>query len=161
MKTHHGFCHCGSLQFDVTLDARAGGTMCNCSICTKLGGRDAIVNPGAFVVTKGEAEAGTYAWGSKVGVRYFCKQCGVHAYGRGTLEMLGGAYVSVNLNCLDEVEPMVPRTVKAPPRWPFRSARESGRRAPAGRPRVARTRWRKPELRAWGVATVRRHAIAP
>jgi hypothetical protein len=34
----------------------------------------------------------------------FCSHCGVHAFGRGHLEQLGGAYYSVNLNCIDELD---------------------------------------------------------
>jgi hypothetical protein len=36
--------------------------------------------------------------------RYFCKICGVHCFGRGFLEMLGGDFVSVNFNTLDGVD---------------------------------------------------------
>jgi hypothetical protein len=32
-------------------------------------------------------------------------RCGVHCFGRGHLVELGGDYVSVNLNCLDDVDP--------------------------------------------------------
>lgn len=103
-ETFHGSCHCGALRFEVSLDPSGGATMCNCSICTKLGGRNAITKPEAFVATQGETLAGTYAWGGKTGTRYFCKTCGVHCYGRGYLEEVGGAYVSVNLNCLDDLE---------------------------------------------------------
>ena len=103
MKKHHGSCHCGSLKFEVALDASKGGTMCNCSICTKLGSRNAIVKPADFAVTAGEDEASTYGK-SEAGTRYFCRTCGVHCFGRGVIEELGGAYVSVNLNCLDDVE---------------------------------------------------------
>ena len=36
--------------------------------------------------------------------RYFCKHCGIHCFGRGHLEVLGGDYVSINLNTLDDVD---------------------------------------------------------
>ena len=45
-----------------------------------------------------------YEWGGKTGQRYFCKQCGIHCFGRGYLEEVGGDYVSVNMNCLDDAE---------------------------------------------------------
>ncbi len=39
-----------------------------------------------------------------VEARFFCNTCGVYCFGRGHLEQLGGDFVSVNLNCLDDVE---------------------------------------------------------
>ncbi len=36
--------------------------------------------------------------------RYFCKHCGVHVFGRGDVPELGGAFASVNVDCLDDVE---------------------------------------------------------
>jgi len=36
--------------------------------------------------------------------RHFCKHCGVQCFGKGALPELGGAFVSINVNCLDGVE---------------------------------------------------------
>ena len=36
----------------------------------------------------------------------FCKKCGTHAYHRGDLPQLGGEFVSINVACLDDVEPL-------------------------------------------------------
>jgi hypothetical protein len=103
-KKHRGACHCGAVRFEVAIDLRAGGTRCNCTICTKLGVTGALVKPSAFTLVAGEESLGQYVWGAKVGQRFFCTKCGVHCFGRGHLEMLGGDYVSVNLNTLEDVE---------------------------------------------------------
>ena len=35
----------------------------------------------------------------------FCRTCGVSAFGDGYVEAIGGAYVSINIACLDDVTP--------------------------------------------------------
>jgi hypothetical protein len=100
-KLHHGTCHCGAVQFEVSL-ALEGVSRCNCSICTKTAWLGTIVKPDAFRLLKGEADLGSYEFGHKVGKRHFCKHCGVQLYGAGSLPELGGAYVSINVNALDD-----------------------------------------------------------
>jgi hypothetical protein len=103
MTKHTGSCHCGAVKFEVEIDVTRGGR-CNCSICTKINGTGGIVKPDAFALVAGEAALSTYEWGAKISRRYFCKHCGVHCFGRGYLEVIGGDYVSVNLNTLDGVD---------------------------------------------------------
>jgi hypothetical protein len=74
-------------------------------VCTKLAIFSARCKPAALRVTRGEAEMATYEWGGKIGQRYFCKTCGAHPFSRGNLPELGGAFASVNVNCLDDVDP--------------------------------------------------------
>jgi hypothetical protein len=104
-KKHVGGCHCGAVRFDVAIDASSTASRCNCSICTKVAQTSSIVKPSAFALRTGDVMLGEYAWGGKTGTRYFCKQCGIHCFLRGHLAELGGDYVSVNLNCLDDVDP--------------------------------------------------------
>ena len=102
---HRGSCHCGKVRFEVALDLSAKASRCNCTICTKTAILGGIVKPSAFTLLAGdEATLGVYAWAAMTGRRYFCPVCGVHCYGRGHLQQVGGEYVSVNLNCLDDVE---------------------------------------------------------
>ena len=99
---HKGSCHCGAVRFEVDLDATKG-SRCNCSVCTKIAQTGAIAKPEALTVT-GEENLTAYEWGGKTAKRYFCKVCGVTCFGRGNLPQLGGAYVSVNLNALDDLD---------------------------------------------------------
>jgi hypothetical protein len=101
---HQGGCHCGAVRFEIDLDATRG-TRCNCSICTKLDPLGAHAKPEAFVLRSGAESLSEYVWGGKISRRFFCKHCGVHSFARGHLAELGGDYVSVNLNCLDDVDP--------------------------------------------------------
>jgi hypothetical protein len=102
-KKHTGGCHCGAVKITVELDATSG-SRCNCSICTKLGITGAIAKPDVLAVT-GDEHCSTYRWGGMTATRYFCKHCGVTCYLRGHLEVLGGDYVSIPLNILDDVDP--------------------------------------------------------
>jgi hypothetical protein len=88
----------------VDVDLARGAGRCNCTICAKVGGTGAIVKPDAFHLVEGEESLGEYRWGAKISTRFFCKACGVHCFGRGHLDVLGGDYVSVNLNTLDDVD---------------------------------------------------------
>jgi len=100
---HGGGCHCGDVRFSVEVDATKG-SRCNCTVCTKVGVTSAIVKPAAFQLLSDPGRLSTYEWGAKISQRYFCKRCGVHAFARGRLAELGGDYVSVNLNCVDDID---------------------------------------------------------
>jgi hypothetical protein len=102
-KKHPGSCHCGAVRFEVEVDTRAG-SQCNCSVCTKVGATGGIVKPDAFKLLQGESELSAYEWGGKTAKRYFCKHCGITCFSRGDLPEVGGAYVSINFNALDDVE---------------------------------------------------------
>jgi hypothetical protein len=98
---HQGSCHCGAVRFEVLIDATAG-TRCNCSICTKSHVTGAMTKPGALTVTKGREALSAYRTG--MASRHFCKHCGIHLYGDGFVEELGGDFLSVNLNALDDID---------------------------------------------------------
>lgn len=104
LQKHRGSCHCGKVRYEAECDL-SKGTQCNCTVCTKLAQLGVIIEPEAFQLLQGEDEVSSYEWGQKVGKRFFCKHCGVYCYGTGHLEYLGGAYVSINLNTLDDVDP--------------------------------------------------------
>src|SRR2546423_7256814 len=104
LQKHPGGCHCGAVRFEVELDLAAGATRCNCSICNKVAATSNVVKPAAFRLLSDPASASVYEWGGKTMQRYFCKACGIHCFGRGYLEQLGGDYVAVNFNCLDGVD---------------------------------------------------------
>jgi hypothetical protein len=103
-RKHPGSCHCGAVRFEAVVDASTGGR-CNCSCCNKVGQLGVLIKPAAFTLLAGESALGSYEWGGKTVKRFFCKTCGIHCFSRGDLPQVGGAYVSVNFNALDDVDP--------------------------------------------------------
>lgn len=103
-KTYTGGCHCGAVRYEADLDLDAGTMKCNCSICTKVRNWLVMVKPEAFRLLAGEAQLSDYQFGTKRIHHLFCRQCGVHSFGWGTIPEAGGKLYAVKVNCLDEVD---------------------------------------------------------
>lgn len=105
LKTYHGSCHCGAVQFEADIDLAAGTNKCNCSICTKRRNWNALIKPDAFRQLAGEHALSSYAFGNKQGSWLFCSTCGCAPFSRGDVAEIGGAFVSVSIACLDDASP--------------------------------------------------------
>lgn len=101
--TYRGSCQCGAVRFEADFDPSQGTTRCNCTVCTKTGSWGVLMKPSAFRLLSGQEVLGDYSR-SEAGHARFCKVCGVRTFGHGDIPELGGAYYSVNLNCLDGVD---------------------------------------------------------
>lgn len=106
-KTYRGSCHCRRVTFEADIDLEAQGTgKCNCTICWKRRAWNTQVKPESFRALTGEEDMRRYPDNEIVTGGGFCPTCGIAAYARiAATEWNGGAYVSVNVACLDDLEP--------------------------------------------------------
>ncbi|MBB5535376.1 GFA family protein [Rhizobium giardinii] len=105
--TYKGSCHCGRIRYEADIDLEAGTSRCNCSICSKRRFWGANVKPEDFRLLCEEAGIGDYQFGTMSGHHRFCLACGVAPYVHGYVEEIGGAFVSINIACLDDMDPAV------------------------------------------------------
>jgi hypothetical protein len=96
-----GGCHCGAVRFEVEM-AIDKAISCNCSICTKRGHLLAFAPDQNFKLLRGEEALTDYQFGKKSIHHYFCKICGVGAFGKGAMPD-GTLMRAINIHCLDNV----------------------------------------------------------
>ncbi|MDM0038359.1 GFA family protein [Variovorax sp. J22G21] len=101
LKTYHGSCHCGAVRFEADLDLTQSTYRCNCSICRRTRFWPAVARPDGFRLLAGEADLTKYLFNTRKNEHYFCRHCGVRAFGVGTETPIGLMY-GVNLGCLED-----------------------------------------------------------
>jgi hypothetical protein len=102
MRSYHGSCHCGSVQFEAAIDLALGTIKCNCTICTKMRFWAAQVPSAAFRLLAGTEVLREYRYHTRRDAHYFCGNCGVNVFSTGQSPSLG-AFHAVVLVCLDDV----------------------------------------------------------
>jgi hypothetical protein len=104
IKTYRGSCHCKRVTFEADIDLSQGTGKCNCSICWKTRNWGVMIKPAAFRALTGKDDLADYTFGSHQGHHVFCRHCGVRPYAYGHVAELGGDFVSIRVNCLDDVD---------------------------------------------------------
>ena len=102
LKTYHGSCHCGAVRFEADLDLTQGTYRCNCTICRRTRFWPAVASEGGFRLLAGESDLTEYLFNTRKNQHFFCRHCGVRAFGVGN-ETPIGKMVGVNLGCLTDV----------------------------------------------------------
>lgn len=102
LKTYRGRCHCGAVRFEADLDLAQSTYRCNCSVCRRTRFWPAVAGPQGFRLLSGEADLTRYVFNTKKNHHYFCRHCGVRAFGVGNETPIGKMY-GVNLGCLEDV----------------------------------------------------------
>lgn len=115
LKTYKGSCHCGAIRYEADIDLAAGTGKCNCTFCLKARVWKAFVKPAAFRLLSGESAAKGYHKHPQAPLKYFCTTCGVRTHELGSADYMGGDFVGVFVNTLDDVEP--DELVAAPVRY--------------------------------------------
>jgi hypothetical protein len=101
--TLNGSCHCGAVQFTVTLtEGFASARRCTCSICRMRGAVAVTSTPSDFRIMQGEDRLATYRFNTGVAEHHFCSVCGIYTHHkrRSNPNQLG-----VNVACLEGVSP--------------------------------------------------------
>ncbi|WP_341678085.1 GFA family protein [Niveibacterium sp. SC-1] len=102
MQTYQGSCHCGAVRFEADLDLGQPSYRCNCSICRRTRFWPAVARAEGFRLLSGEADLVQYLFNTRKNQHWFCRHCGVRAFGIGTETPIGLMY-GVNLGCLEGV----------------------------------------------------------
>ena len=91
-STHAASCHCGLIQYTVTLSPplplqKVGS--CNCTICFKNGYLLVFPRRQDVVIHQGEETLKSHSFGVKQLLHQFCAQCGSSVWHDPRLSMLG------------------------------------------------------------------------
>ena len=102
MRTYQGGCHCGAVRFEVTTDDEIGRLGdCNCSICSKKGILHHPTPVDRFKLLSGESVLTLYQFRTETAKHWFCRNCGIHAFGR---PRNNPQRYTVNARCLDDFD---------------------------------------------------------
>lgn len=101
-KTYKGSCHCGAVKYQADIDLSKGTMKCNCHLCTKMRSWKVFIKPEGFKLIFGADQVSEYHGKNPTAQRFFCKTCGIYLYEIGDAEWMGGPFVGIFLNSLDD-----------------------------------------------------------
>lgn len=104
LTTCHGSCHCQSVRYRAHINFDQGTTRCNCSWCLKTRNWSAYVAPDDFELLAGKEALADYRQRADGIHNRFCRHCGTHLYYHGNIAEMGGAFLAVRVNTLDDID---------------------------------------------------------
>ena len=106
MKTYHGSCFCGAVQFEADGDLADGTMRCNCRFCRKMRYWEMrLPDPDGLRLLTGReylAETPRAKVGGMDMHNWFCRRCGTRLWTDGNIEQMGGRFVQVFIAALDD-----------------------------------------------------------
>jgi hypothetical protein len=108
--TLKGACHCGAIQFRVTLsEGFASARRCTCSICRMRGAVTVTSTPAEFELTAGADKLSAYRFNTHVAEHHFCSECGIYTHHK---RRSNPGQLGINAACLEGVSPFDFRQVR-------------------------------------------------
>jgi hypothetical protein len=100
---HKGACHCGSVEFELSLpNGLEQLRRCDCSMCRRRGAIVASVPLDGFNITKGADHLKLYQFNTKTAKHYFCSNCGIYTHHQ---RRSNPTQYGFNVACLEGVNP--------------------------------------------------------
>lgn len=96
MPDHKASCHCGAVQIFFEAPNKVSVTICNCSICERLGYQHVFV-PQEKATILGDSNLTSYTFGTHAAKHFFCQTCGVKPF---YIPKSHPESYSVNLRCV-------------------------------------------------------------
>ena len=97
-----GTCHCGDVRIEIPTQP-AAATLCNCSICRRLGALWAYYKVGTVRIVGHPEHTDGYVWGDKTLRTVRCRRCGCITHWE-PLEPKPDAHMAVNVRNFDPAE---------------------------------------------------------
>ncbi len=98
---HHGSCHCGAVQFELSESPEAL-VDCNCSICRRLSALWGHVPISSVQIAAAPDATIAYVQGDKMLAMHSCKNCGCSTHWESLVE--DGEHMAVNFRMCDPAE---------------------------------------------------------
>lgn len=95
-------CHCGSVQFEVTLAEGLKPRRCNCSMCRMRGAVAVTADLDGVRILSGAEHLTEYRFNTGVARHYFCSRCGIYTHHQ---RRSNPREFGVNVACLEGVSP--------------------------------------------------------
>ncbi|WP_321338849.1 GFA family protein [uncultured Cohaesibacter sp.] len=101
--TYNAACHCGSVQFRVTIsDNDKPPRRCTCSLCRMRGAAAVSAPLDGIEFLKGEDMLTKYQFGTMTAEHYFCSKCGIYTHHK---RRSNPNEYGVNVACFEGVSP--------------------------------------------------------